>query len=61
MNKDVEDFYESPCNRNCKLKERWLVDAGDLGQQLSLSTLLICLGCVHFERRNHFIPDIKEE
>lgn len=57
----TDKFYEEPCTMRCKLKEFWLMKAEGMKPQINLSTILICLGCVHFERRSHFIPIIDKE
>jgi hypothetical protein len=55
----TENFYKLPCNRNCEMKKFWLTEVPELGQQINLSTILICLGCIHFERRSHYISDVE--
>jgi len=59
MLKETENFYEEPCSRKCKIKEFWFMDVPGIDKkQVNPSTILICLGCIHYERKNHFIPVI---
>jgi hypothetical protein len=51
-----ENFTLAPCDKNCKVKKVWTVKYPEVGEQLNLSAVLVCLSCIHFVVRDHFIP-----
>jgi hypothetical protein len=53
-----DTFCMPPCEKNCKIKEIWTVEYPEIGEQLNLSAVLVCLSCIHFVVRDHFIPVI---
>jgi len=58
MLKETDEFYKSPCDHNCKMKDYWFVENPEIGKQINLSTILICLGCIRFRSEDHFISAI---
>lgn len=56
--KETNGFYKEPCTKNCKVKEYWTTEHPEIGEQLNLSSVILCLGCINFVPGDHFIPVI---